>query len=65
MNDKDSLKEDLKNKINELKVLLDNLGNDLSEKKESFEESNELIEVLENYRLQILKLSDSDLNEEE
>ncbi len=65
MNDKDNLKEDLKNKINELKVLLDNLGNDLSEKKESFEESNELIEVLENYRLQILKLSDSDLNEEE
>ena len=65
MNDKDNLKEDLKNKINELKVLLDNLGNDLSEKKESFEESNELIEVLENYRLQILKLSYSDLNEEE
>ncbi len=65
MNDKDNLKIDLDNKINELKVLLDNLGNDLSEKKESFEESNELIEVLENYRLQILKFSDSDLNEEE
>tara|TARA_B100002052_G_C15596750_1_gene469108 strand:- start:67 stop:264 length:198 start_codon:yes stop_codon:yes gene_type:complete len=65
MNDKDNLKVDLENKINELKVLLDKLGNDLSEKKESFEESNELIEVLENYRLQILKLSDLDLNEEE
>ena len=65
MNDKDNLKVDLENKINELKVLLDKLGNDLSEKKESFEESNELIEVLENYRLQILKLSDLDLIEEE
>ena len=65
MNDKDNLKVDLENKINELEVLLDKLGNDLSEKKESFEESNELIEVLENYRLQILKLSDLDLNEEE
>ena len=33
MNDKDNLKVDLENKINELKVLLDKLGNDLSEKK--------------------------------
>ncbi len=65
MNDKDNLNEDLKNKINELKVLFDKLGNDLSEKKESFEESTELIEVLENYRLKILKLSDLVLNEEE
>ena len=54
MNDSNNLEEDLKNKINDLKILFEKLSKDLTEKIESFEESNELIELLENYNLQIL-----------
>ena len=65
MNDSNNLEEDLKNKINDLKILFDELSKDLIEKIESFEESTELIELLENYNLQILNLSDVVSNEEE
>ena len=65
MNDSNNLEEDLKNKINDLKILLEKLSKDLTEKIESFEESTELIELLENYNLQILNLSDVVSNEEE
>ena len=65
MNDNNNLEEDLKNKINDLKILFDELSKDLIEKVESFEESTELIELLENYNLQILNLSDVVSNEEE
>ena len=65
MNDSNNLEENLKNKINDLKILFDELSNDLIEKIESFEESTELIELLENYNLQILNLSDVVSNEEE
>ena len=65
MNDSNNLEEDLKNKINDLKILLEKLSKDLTEKIESFEESTELIELLENYNLQILNLSDVVTNEEE
>ena len=65
MNDSNNLEEDLKNKINDLKILFEKLSKDLTEKIESFEESTELIEILENYNLQILNLSDVVSNEEE
>ena len=65
MNDTNNLEEDLKNKINDLKILFEKLSKDLTEKIESFEESAELIELLENYNLQILNLSDVVSNEEE
>tara|TARA_B000000441_G_C21566896_1_gene246296 strand:+ start:416 stop:613 length:198 start_codon:yes stop_codon:yes gene_type:complete len=65
MNDSNNLEEDLKNKINDLKILFKKLSKDLTEKIESFEESTELIELLENYNLQILNLSDVVSNEEE
>ena len=65
MNDSNNLEENLKNKINDLKILFDELSKDLIEKVESFEESTELIELLENYNLQILNLSDVVSNEEE
>ena len=65
MNDSNNLEENLKNKINDLKILFDEINNDLIEKIESFEESTELIELLENYNLQILNLSDVVSNEEE
>ena len=65
MNDSNNLEEDLKNKINDLKILFKKLSKDLTEKIESFEESSELIELLENYNLQILNLSDVVSNEEE
>ena len=65
MNDSNNLEEDLKNKINDLKILFEKLSKDLTEKIESFEESIELIELLENYNLQILNLSDVVSNEEE
>ena len=65
MNDSNNLEEDLKNKINDLKILFEELSKDLIEKMESFEESTELIELLENYNLQILNLSDVVSNEEE
>ena len=56
MNDSNNLEEDLKNKINDLKILFEELSKDLIEKIESFEESTELIELLESYNLQILNL---------
>ena len=65
MNDSNNLEENLKNKINDLKILFEELSKDLIEKVESFEESTELIELLENYNLQILNLSDVVSNEEE
>ncbi len=65
MNDSNNLEENLKNKINDLKILFEELSKDLIEKIESFEESSELIELLENYNLQILNLSDVVSNEEE
>jgi|TARA_Y100000816_G_C26010170_1_gene528121 hypothetical protein len=65
MNDSNNLEENLKNKINDLKILFEELSKDLIEKIESFEESTELIELLENYNLQILNLSDVVSNEEE
>ena len=65
MNDSNNLEENLKNKINDLKILFEELSKDLIEKIESFEESSELIELLENYNLQILNLSDVVTNEEE
>ena len=65
MNDSNNLEENLTTKVNELKVLFDEIENDLIKKIESFEESNELIEVLKNYRLQIDNLSNLILNEEE
>ena len=65
MNDSNNLEEDLKNKINDLKILFEKLSKDLTEKIESFEESTELIELLENYNLQILNLADVVSNEEE
>ena len=65
MNDSNNLGENFKIKVNELKVLIDELENDLIEKIESIEESNELIEVLKKYKLQIYNLSNSTLNEED
>ena len=65
MNDSSNLEENLTTKVNELKALFEELENDLIKKIESFEESNELIEVLKNYRLQIHNLSNLILNEEE
>ena len=65
MNDSNNLEENLKKNINKLKILFDELSKDLIEKIESFEESSELIELLENYNLQILNLSDVVSNEEE
>ncbi len=65
MNDSNNLEENLKNKINDLKILFEKLSKDLTEKIESFEESTELIELIENYNLQILNLSDVVSNEEE
>ena len=65
MNDSNNLEENFNTKVNELKVLFEELENDLIKKIESFEESNELIEVLKNYRLQIDNLSNLILNEEE
>ena len=65
MNDSNNLEENLNTKVNELKVLFEELENDLIKKIESFQDSDELIEVLKNYRLQIHNLSNLILNEEE
>ena len=65
MNDSNNLEENFNTKVNELKVLFEELENDLIKKIESFQDSDELIEVLKNYRLQIHNLSNSILIEEE
>ena len=65
MNDSNNLEENLTTKVNELKVLFEELENDLIKKIESFQDSDELIEVLKNYSLQIDNLSNLILNEEE
>ncbi len=59
MNDLNNLDKSFNENINELKNLLDELDKDLNTKLRSVSESDELLKVVEDYRLKIERLSNS------
>ena len=64
MNDLNNLDKSFNENINELKNLLDELDKDLNTKLRSVSESDELLKVVEDYRLKIERLSNSFEEEE-
>ena len=65
MKDLNNLDKNFNENINELKNLLDELKKDLNTKLSSVSESEELLEVVESYKLKIENLSKSFGDEEE
>ena len=65
MKDLNNLDKNFNENINELKNLLDELKRDLNTKLRSVSESEELLEVVESYKLKIENLSNSFGDEEE
>ncbi len=65
MKDLNNLDKNFNENINELKNLLDELKKDLNTKLKSVNESEELLEVVESYKLKIENLSNSFGDEEE
>ena len=65
MNDINNLEKNFNENIDKLKDLFDELNKDLNTKLESVKESNELLEVLESYKLKIQSFSNSLEDEEE
>ena len=65
MKDLNNLDKNFNENINELKNLLDELKKDLNTKLGSVKESEELLEVVESYKLRIENLSKSFGDEEE
>ena len=65
MNDINNLEKNFNENIDKLKDLFDELNKDLNTKLEFVKESNELIEVLESYKLKIQYFSNSLEDEEE
>ena len=65
MKDLNNLDKNFNENINELKNLLDELKKDLNTKLRSVNESEELLEVIESYKLKIENLSNSFGDEEE
>ncbi len=65
MKDLNNLDKNFNENINELKNLLDELKKDLNTKLRSVNESEELLEVVEIYKLKIENLSNSFGDEEE
>ena len=65
MKDFNNLDKNFNENINELKNLLDELKQDLNTKLRSVNESEELLEVIESYKLKIDNLSNSFGDEEE
>ena len=65
MKDLNNLDKNFNENINELKNLLDELKKDLNTKLGSVKESEELLEVVESYKLKIENLSKSSGDEEE
>tara|TARA_B100001769_G_C21870429_1_gene471045 strand:- start:82 stop:279 length:198 start_codon:yes stop_codon:yes gene_type:complete len=65
MNDIENLDENTNKKINELRILFNELSNYLNNELKTVDESKELLEVLEVYKSKIQSLTDSFLNEEE
>ena len=65
MNDIENLDENTNKKINELRILFDELSNYLNNELKTVDESKELLEVLEVCKSKIQNLTDSFLNEEE
>lgn len=59
MKDLNNLDKNFNENINELKNLLDELDKDLNTKLRSVSESDELLKVVEDYRLKIERLSNS------
>tara|TARA_A200000113_G_scaffold177982_1_gene163511 strand:+ start:842 stop:1036 length:195 start_codon:yes stop_codon:yes gene_type:complete len=59
VNDLNNLDKSFNENINELKNLLDELDKDLNTKLRSVSESDELLKVVEDYRLKIERLSNS------
>ena len=65
MNDIENLDENTNKKINELRILFNELSNYLNDELKTVDESKELLEVLEAYKSKIQNLTQSFLNEEE
>ena len=65
MNDINNLEKNFNENIDKLKDLFDELNKDLNTKLESVNESKELLEVLESYKLKIQYFSNSLEDEEE
>ena len=65
MKDFNNLDKNFNENINELKNLLDELKKDLNTKLGSVNESEDLLEVVESYKLRIEHLSNSFRDEEE
>ena len=65
MKDLNNLDKNFNENINELKNLLDELKKDLNTKLRSVNESEDLLEVVESYKLKIENLSNSFGDEEE
>ena len=59
MKDLNNLDKNFNENINELKNLLDELKKDLNTKLRSVNESEDLLEVVESYKLKIERLSNS------
>ncbi len=65
MKNSDKLEKNLNNKIDEIETLFNQLEIDLSQKLDTTDESRELLEILENYKLKFQNLSEHIINEEE
>tara|TARA_Y100000992_G_scaffold24957_1_gene14179 strand:- start:366 stop:563 length:198 start_codon:yes stop_codon:yes gene_type:complete len=65
MNNSDKLEKNLNNTIDEIETLFNQLEIDLSQKLDTTDESKELLEILENYKLKFQNLSEHIINEEE
>tara|TARA_S200000501_G_scaffold256322_1_gene240094 strand:+ start:5661 stop:5858 length:198 start_codon:yes stop_codon:yes gene_type:complete len=65
MKNSDKLEKNLNNKIDEIETLFNQLEIDLSQKLDTTDESKELLEILENYKLKFQNLSEHIINEEE
>ena len=65
MNNSDKLEKNLNNTIDEIETLFNQLEIDLSQKLDTTDESRELLEILENYKLKFQNLSEHIINEEE
>tara|TARA_Y100001935_G_scaffold160461_1_gene132006 strand:+ start:666 stop:863 length:198 start_codon:yes stop_codon:yes gene_type:complete len=65
MNDINNLEQNFDENVNEIKILFEKMINELNQKLETSEESEELFEILDSYKSKIQNLTNSEANEEE
>ena len=65
MNDINNLEQNFDENVNEIEILFEKMINELNQKLETSEESEELFEILDSYKSKIQNLTNSEANEEE